>query len=44
MFWDTGKVRREGAFLLCESTSYGYRTRDWCEDGVQKAYFESGAR
>jgi len=37
-------VRQEGAFLVCESTSYGYSYRDWCEDGVHKSYFESGAR
>ena len=43
-FWDTGKVSEEGAFLVCESTSYGYRSRDWCEDGVHRSYFESGAR
>jgi len=43
-YWDTGKVRQEGAFLVCESTSYGYSYRDWCEDGVHKSYFESGAR
>lgn len=30
--------------MLCESTSYGYRNRDWCEDGVHRSYFESGAR
>jgi hypothetical protein len=31
------KISREGAFLVCESTSYGYRTRDWCEDGVHRS-------
>jgi antitoxin component YwqK of YwqJK toxin-antitoxin module len=43
-FWDTGKVSEEGAFVLCESTSWGYRYRDWCEEGVHKSYFESGGR
>jgi antitoxin component YwqK of YwqJK toxin-antitoxin module len=43
-FWDTGKVSEEGELVLCESTSWGYRYRDWCEEGVHRSYFESGAR
>jgi len=39
-FWDTGKVSREGAFVSCDTRWY----RPWCEDGVHRSYFESGAR
>ena len=39
-FWDTGKVSREGAMVACDARSY----RPWCEDGVHRSYFESGAR
>ena len=39
-FWDTGKVSREGAMVACDARSY----RSWCEDGVHRSYFESGAR
>ncbi len=42
-FWDTGKVSRDGALVICESTSYGYRRRDFCEDGVHKSFYEDGA-
>lgn len=41
-FWDTGKVSREGTLVLCEDDRYGYRHRDWCEDGVHRSYFEDG--
>ncbi len=43
-FWDTGKVSQEGTQVACEGGDFGYRYRDWCEDGVQRSYFESGAR
>jgi antitoxin component YwqK of YwqJK toxin-antitoxin module len=39
-FWDTGKVSREGALVACDERSY----RPWCEEGVHRSYFESGAR
>jgi antitoxin component YwqK of YwqJK toxin-antitoxin module len=39
-FWDTGKVSREGVLVSCEAHAY----RRWCEDGVQRSYFEDGAR
>lgn len=37
-FWDTGKVSAEGTLLPCKN---GYR--DWCEEGVFKTYYETGA-
>ncbi len=40
-FWDSGKVSREGAWVLCASKYDGYR--DWCEQGVHRSYYESGA-
>ncbi|MES1208518.1 MAG: hypothetical protein ABUS79_21470, partial [Pseudomonadota bacterium] len=42
-FWDTGKVSREGLFLACDDRDRGWRGRAWCEDGVHRSYFESGA-
>jgi antitoxin component YwqK of YwqJK toxin-antitoxin module len=38
--WDSGKPAREGAWVLCDGRD-GYR--DWCEEGVHRSYFESGA-
>lgn len=37
-FWDTGKVSAEGMLIPCKK---GYR--DWCEEGVFKTYYETGA-
>jgi len=42
-FWDTGKLSAEGVLVRCDVDSFGYRYRDWCEDGVYKSYFENGA-
>ena len=41
-YWDTGKTELEGDLVLCESHDYGFVFRDWCEEGVQKSYFEDG--
>ena len=43
-YWDTGKPSFEGGFVLCESNDYGFVYRDWCEEGLQKTYFEDGTR
>jgi len=37
-FWDTGKVSAEGTLTPCKN-SYSR----WCEDGVHKTYYETGA-
>ena len=42
-FWDTGKVSREGELVSCEGGDAYYRYRDWCEDGVHRTYYETGA-
>jgi antitoxin component YwqK of YwqJK toxin-antitoxin module len=41
-YWDSGKTEREGDVVLCETHDWGFVFRDWCEDGVQKSYFENG--
>jgi antitoxin component YwqK of YwqJK toxin-antitoxin module len=42
-FWDTGKVALEGDLVMCEAIDYGFVYRDWCEEGLQKTYYEGGA-
>jgi antitoxin component YwqK of YwqJK toxin-antitoxin module len=42
-YWDTGKAEAEGDLVVCEVSDWGFVFRDWCEDGLQKSYFESGA-
>lgn len=42
-FWDTGKMAVEGDLVMCETNDYGFVYRDWCEEGLQKTYYESGA-
>jgi len=41
-YWDSGKTEREGELVICETHDYGFTFRDWCEEGVQKSYFEDG--
>ena len=41
-YWDSGKTELEGDLVLCETHDYGFVFRDWCEEGVQKSYFENG--
>ncbi len=38
-FWDTGKVREEGTFVMCRSQWGG---NDWCADGTHKTFYENG--
>jgi len=42
-YWDSGKAELEGDLVLCETNDWGFVFRDWCEEGVQKSYFENGA-
>jgi antitoxin component YwqK of YwqJK toxin-antitoxin module len=41
-YWDSGKAELEGDVVLCETNDWGFVFRDWCEEGVQKSYFENG--
>jgi antitoxin component YwqK of YwqJK toxin-antitoxin module len=41
-YWDSGKTELEGDLVLCETRDYGFVFRDWCEEGVQRSYFENG--
>jgi antitoxin component YwqK of YwqJK toxin-antitoxin module len=41
-FWDTGKISQEGELAICDTDVYGYHYRDWCAEGVHRAYFEDG--
>lgn len=36
-YWDTGKIKRQGAYAAC--SRYGR----WCEEGLHRSFFESGA-
>jgi antitoxin component YwqK of YwqJK toxin-antitoxin module len=42
-YWDTGKPKKEGTFILSQTTHFGGSYRDWVEEGVHLAYYESGA-
>jgi antitoxin component YwqK of YwqJK toxin-antitoxin module len=40
-FWDTGKKSKEVTLLACPARGFGVR---WCEDGLEKTWYEDGAR
>jgi antitoxin component YwqK of YwqJK toxin-antitoxin module len=42
-YWDTGKLKKEGTFILRETARFGGSYRGWVEEGVHRAYYESGA-
>jgi antitoxin component YwqK of YwqJK toxin-antitoxin module len=39
-YFDSGKIREEGMFVMCRSAYYNR----WCEDGMHRNYFQDGKR